>query len=184
MFGALAGVVGATLSGTTERLPTGPTIVVCISAIVLVSLLFAPNRGLLWQRVAERRTWRRLRGEAVLADLVALEAQHARLDHGHSTAVLRAMNPGRAGLERTLSELTDRGLVRRTGDGEWALTTEGREAAVSGGTSYEVRVTSEGEDDPHPRRYAPPPLPLRKRGGRTRAQQAAPLHGPLVTRNS
>ncbi|MGH2534431.1 MAG: metal ABC transporter permease [Thermomicrobiales bacterium] len=54
-FGALSGVTGATLSGTTERLPTGPTIVVCVSAVVLISLFFAPNRGLLWDWVRRRR---------------------------------------------------------------------------------------------------------------------------------
>jgi manganese/zinc/iron transport system permease protein len=128
-FGALAGVTGATLSGTTERLPTGPTIVVCISAIVLVSLLFAPNRGLLWNWLAQGRPRRRLRGDAVLADLSVLASQHASLDHGHSTAVLQAMNPGRAGLARTLSDLASRGLVRRVNGDVWTLTEAGKSAA-------------------------------------------------------
>src|SRR5690606_17054695 len=48
LFGALAGVSGALLSSIVERLPTGPTIVLCVSGIVLFSLLFAPNRGLVW----------------------------------------------------------------------------------------------------------------------------------------
>ena len=47
-FGALAGVIGATLSSTIPRLPTGPTIVVSITVIVFLSFLFAPNRGLVW----------------------------------------------------------------------------------------------------------------------------------------
>jgi manganese/zinc/iron transport system permease protein len=125
-FGALAGVTGATVSGTTAHLPTGPTIVVCISTVVLASLLVAPNRGLLWNWLAQGRTRRRLRGEAVLADLAVLASQHASLDHGHSTAVLQAMNPGRAGLERTLSDLASRGLVRQLNGDGWALTEAGR----------------------------------------------------------
>lgn len=128
-FGALAGVTGATVSGTTERLPTGPTIVVCTSAIVLVSLLFAPNRGLLWNWLARGRTRRRLRGEAVLADLSVLASQHASLDHGHSTAVLQAMNPGRAGLDKTLSDLASRGLVRKINGDRWTLTEAGKAEA-------------------------------------------------------
>ncbi|MBX3068990.1 MAG: metal ABC transporter permease [Thermomicrobiales bacterium] len=48
LLGALSGATGATISSTTERMPTGPTIVVVVSLIVLFSLLFAPNRGLLW----------------------------------------------------------------------------------------------------------------------------------------
>ncbi len=52
LFGAVAGVTGAVISSATAKLPTGPTIVLCASALVLVSLLVAPHRGLLWQRRA------------------------------------------------------------------------------------------------------------------------------------
>lgn len=51
-FGALAGVAGTLLSTTTAGLSTGPTIVLCISAIAAFSLLFAPQRGMVW-------AWRR-----------------------------------------------------------------------------------------------------------------------------
>ena len=47
IFGAISGVVGTLLSSSVTRLPTGPVIVVCITAITLFSLLFAPNRGIL-----------------------------------------------------------------------------------------------------------------------------------------
>lgn len=50
LFGALAGVGGAVISSLAPGIPTGPTIVLCISALVFVSLLFAPNRGLVWRR--------------------------------------------------------------------------------------------------------------------------------------
>ena len=43
--GALAGATGAVASSQVERLPTGPTIVLVSTALVVVSLLFAP-RGL------------------------------------------------------------------------------------------------------------------------------------------
>lgn len=54
-FGAAAGVSGAWLSATAEHLPTGPTIVLCAAALVAVSILFAPARGLLWRRSGRRR---------------------------------------------------------------------------------------------------------------------------------
>ena len=53
-FGALAGVGGTAISSVVSRMPTGPTIVLCISAIVAFSLLFAPNRGLVWARLRQR----------------------------------------------------------------------------------------------------------------------------------
>jgi manganese/zinc/iron transport system permease protein len=55
LFGALAGALGALISTTARGLSTGPTIVLMISAIVAISLIFAPNRGLLWQRLRRRR---------------------------------------------------------------------------------------------------------------------------------
>ncbi len=42
-FGALAGVSGAVISSTVSRVPTGPTIVLCLTAIVIVSLTLAPD---------------------------------------------------------------------------------------------------------------------------------------------
>jgi manganese/zinc/iron transport system permease protein len=60
LFGAGSGVAGALLSSATQHLPTGPTIVLCMSALVVISLLFAPRRGMLWNTIAERRRRRRL----------------------------------------------------------------------------------------------------------------------------
>jgi manganese/zinc/iron transport system permease protein len=55
LFGALSGVVGAVISATARGLSTGPTVVLCMSAITLVSLLLAPNRGLVWAWLRGRR---------------------------------------------------------------------------------------------------------------------------------
>jgi len=56
-FGAASGVAGALLSSNLANVPTGPTIVLCASVIVAVSLFAAPHRGLLfrWYRQRERR---------------------------------------------------------------------------------------------------------------------------------
>jgi manganese/zinc/iron transport system permease protein len=68
-IGALSGAIGALLSASVPRLPTGPTIVLIASAVLLVSLLFAPRRGVLWARLAERATTSRIREENLLKDL-------------------------------------------------------------------------------------------------------------------
>ncbi|NJK78560.1 MAG: metal ABC transporter permease [Chloroflexaceae bacterium] len=60
LFGALAGVVGAVLSATARGLSTGPMIVLSVSMIVVLSLLVAPNRGLIWNWLQQQRTRRRL----------------------------------------------------------------------------------------------------------------------------
>lgn len=56
IFGVAAGVSGALISSLVANLPTGPTIVLCVSAIVAVSLMLAPQRGLLWRLLRDRRT--------------------------------------------------------------------------------------------------------------------------------
>lgn len=54
LFGAVSGLMGTAASSLVPRLPTGPAIVVCVSAIVIVSILFAPGRGVL-HRIYQRR---------------------------------------------------------------------------------------------------------------------------------
>jgi len=54
VFGAVSGVIGTAASSLVTKLPTGPAIVVCVSLIVMVSVLFAPGRGILF-RIYRRR---------------------------------------------------------------------------------------------------------------------------------
>jgi len=129
LFGALAGVSGAVISSTISRLPTGPTIVLCISAIVVVSLLLAPNRGLMWSWVRHHRNRQRIQVETVLQDLYALASQHDDRDHSHSIAVLRAMNRGRGGVALSLEQLERKGWVRQVDTDEWVLTPSGTSEA-------------------------------------------------------
>lgn len=128
-FGACSGVGGTLLSSQMANIPTGPTIVLCASVLVLGSLLAAPRRGLVARWIRQRRNSRRLRLETVLLDLYALADQHARYDHPHAASALNAMNPKEVDVRRRLRTLAERGLVRSAGDGRWALTDAGRREA-------------------------------------------------------
>ncbi|HEX2506090.1 MAG TPA: iron chelate uptake ABC transporter family permease subunit [Gaiellaceae bacterium] len=133
-FGALGGVTGAVLSAQTARLPTGPTIVVCLTVLVGVSLLFAPRRGLVARRLVERGRAERLRLHAVLAGLDALAREHGGAAHGHPAATLRLAG-GRA-VDRRLAELERRGWARQIGSDEWVVTQAGREEAARIGDDW------------------------------------------------
>jgi manganese/zinc/iron transport system permease protein len=132
-FGALAGVAGAFLSSAAERLPTGPAVVVCISAIAILSLLFAPNRGIVWSRIAAIGHRRSIRTDTVLGDMYALARHHEghEQEHGHTAAVLQAMSYGSTGIDATLADLEQRGLVQRNAGDEWSLTAAGLDEARS-----------------------------------------------------
>ncbi len=131
VFGALAGVAGALASSMGRGLSTGPIIVLAASVIALVSLLFAPNRGVLAAWLRRRRNQRRLLANQVLADLYRLGQQHADPQTAHSRAALRVMAFGAAGVSNTLNALEKRGLVQARPDDHWALTAAGTQAAES-----------------------------------------------------
>ena len=124
LFGAVAGVSGALISSSAANIPTGPTIVLCISVMVVISMTLAPNRGLAWNWMQHQRNRRQLRVEVVLNDLYVLASQHENPDHSHSVAVLDAMSVRRGSVRRSLEELETRGWARHAGDG-WALTPDG-----------------------------------------------------------
>ena len=69
LVGGGSGAVGALLSANIARLPTGPVIVLCSSVVLVLSLLFAPRRGLLWSWLRHRKMVSRIRGENLLKDL-------------------------------------------------------------------------------------------------------------------
>ncbi|HEX5809473.1 MAG TPA: metal ABC transporter permease [Anaerolineales bacterium] len=125
LFGALAGVSGTLISSSAERLPTGPIIVLCISAIVVFSMLFATNRGLIWNWFRSRQNRRTLRARAVLSDLNTLALQHPDHEHGHSVAVLRAMSVNPDGVSYALQQLQERGQAREVSRDVWTLTNAG-----------------------------------------------------------
>lgn len=60
-FGAFAGVSGTIISSSATRIPTGPMIILCATFCVGVSIAFAPNRGLVWDRIRQRKNRRSLK---------------------------------------------------------------------------------------------------------------------------
>ena len=129
-IGIFSGVCGSVFSSTIPRMPTGPSIVLVLSLIVIVSLFLAPRRGLLWRflRLGSLRSAPDL--DPVLMHLFALSHQHPdEPEHGHSVSVIRTMSPPDANVDAALGRLADRGLAQQTADGGWAPTAIGRREA-------------------------------------------------------
>lgn len=55
VFGGVSGVFGTAVSAIVPNLPTGATIVLGVSVIALVSILFAPKRGVIHRLIQMRR---------------------------------------------------------------------------------------------------------------------------------
>jgi manganese/zinc/iron transport system permease protein len=129
-IGVVSGVSGSVISSSVPRMPTGPTIVLILSLIVVVSLFMAPRRGLLWRYFRFSNLHAAPDLDPVLMHLYALSRQHpGDPEHGHSVAVIRTMSPLDAKVDAALERLADRGLAQRTVDGGWAPTAIGRREA-------------------------------------------------------
>ncbi|MGQ0613315.1 MAG: metal ABC transporter permease [Planctomycetaceae bacterium] len=121
LLGAAAGGLGAAISSLRARLPTGPVVVLCSTAILGVSLLLAPRRGLLWAAHRRARNRRRVRVENLLKDLWRLGEGDGNLDAVRALSDLRAVRgAGRPDVVRARRE----GLVALEGTGV-RLTAEG-----------------------------------------------------------
>ena len=128
LFGALSGATGALLSAQTGQLPTGPTIVLCAGVVVAVSLLFAPNRGVVAAWLRTRRNRQNLRELGVLEDLYTLSQQHTDFRHPHAVATLRTMTASPESVAPGLRALGERGWAEAVEDDRWSLTSQGLDA--------------------------------------------------------
>jgi len=137
-IGAGSGGAGALISATTRGLATGPVVVLIATGVVLVSLLIAPGRGLLWQALAARRARLRISDGRVLSALHDLAEAHQDAgypaEQGMLQTALGAMPPA-----ARLGALERRGLIRSVTHPpettpHWELTEAGHAeaAALSG----------------------------------------------------
>lgn len=129
LFGGLAGLGGTLVSATTIGLSTGPTIVLAASLIVLVSILFAPQRGLIAGLARRARQSRQIQVETVLLTLFELGSAHTDPYHPHTEGVLRTAVPRPASVPASLRTLSEHGWVQARGTDGWSLTPIGLEQA-------------------------------------------------------
>ncbi len=134
-IGAASGAGGALISATTRGLATGPVVVLIATGAVLVSLLVAPERGLVWQVFAARRARARISDGRVLATLQGFAATHQdagyRAEQGMLRTALGAMPSG-----ARIATLERRGLIRAVTHPpettpHWKLTQAGHAEAAS-----------------------------------------------------
>ena len=81
-FGMVSAIGGTIWSTSVQKLPTGPAIIVILSVIVLLSLIFAPNRGILWQIRKNRQSKRALLSETARISPADLQQKIYRAEDG------------------------------------------------------------------------------------------------------
>ena len=82
LFGMVSAMGGTIWSTTVQKLPTGPAIIVILSVIVLLSLIFAPNRGILWQYRRNKQSKQALLSETARISPADLQQKIYRAEGG------------------------------------------------------------------------------------------------------
>ena len=127
LFGGFAGATGAILSGIEAGLPTGPLIIVVASAIVFLSIAFAPERGLVWTLWQQRQDRQRFAAQNIMRDIYHHARQHDDFFQPAPAGMLMAL---RGPVTRTgIKQLAQTGIIEQRGDDMWALTRTGLAAA-------------------------------------------------------
>ncbi|HZG60138.1 MAG TPA: iron chelate uptake ABC transporter family permease subunit [Anoxybacillus sp.] len=128
-IGAFSGVFGTLLSTTTKGMPTGPLIIVAATIIFLISMVFAPKRGLLVKAIHQSRLRKQVAREQVLQtlyDFTEQEYVQYKVGNGfHEQQIMKKRPISISMLQKVLSSLEKEELVRRTGDALWCLTEKG-----------------------------------------------------------
>ena len=81
-FGMISAIGGTIWSTSVQKLPTGPAIIVILSVIVLLSLIFAPNRGILWQYCKNKQSKQALLSETARISPADLQQKIYRAEGG------------------------------------------------------------------------------------------------------
>lgn len=61
IIGALSGVLGTFVSAYAFKMPTGPSVILFVSGFVLISLLFARGRGIIWKVINRKQAAQKIK---------------------------------------------------------------------------------------------------------------------------
>lgn len=143
VFGGFSGFLGTLISSSMEKMPTGPSIVLVISFIVLVSIIFSSNRGILWRYIRQLKNRLDINEDQVLFDFYELARNHHNLFKSHSFTAIKQMKTHGGNklkhLRSVLERLRKRGLVDRGQFDEWFIT--------ENGVNYLLKHPMRKEDD-------------------------------------
>jgi manganese/zinc/iron transport system permease protein len=130
IFGMAAGIIGALISYSAPRMPTGPWIVLSATAVFLVSVLFAPKRGFISRLFTYLDVRRRTMTENILKSFYRLGEQKGNMRASLPAADLQRVRYLPASdFAKGIKKLVRDGLVEIK-NGGYALTEDGYQRAA------------------------------------------------------
>jgi len=121
LFGAASGVIGTAISASAQKIATGPVIVLVAVALVVISFIFSPGRGLLSRQLRYQKNRKNLRLNKTLSQMYEIALGHVNYSHPHSIKIL---NNFQGYQKKCLAELESDQLIILD-NGNWMLTPKG-----------------------------------------------------------
>jgi len=128
-LGGVAGLAGTSISAMMSRLPAGAPIVLAASAAFILSMLFAPRRGVVADLLRRRRLRLRVSRQNVLRALFEIQERSGSTAPAAFGDLLAMRSWSAAELERSLERAERDGLIVGTLD-RWGLTPHGQDEAA------------------------------------------------------
>ncbi|MGG3887723.1 iron chelate uptake ABC transporter family permease subunit [Metabacillus fastidiosus] len=128
VIGGISGVLGTLLSTTAKGMATGPLIIVAATSMFLISLVFAPNRGLLAKLFKQLSVRKRTARNQLLLNFYELSEQ----GDNNGFTVEQLMSKRKLSYSMSLSMLQQfekKAWIYKTSDEKWKLTDAGLEKA-------------------------------------------------------
>lgn len=129
IFGAISGIVGTIISSTVSKLPTGPTIVIVVSIIVLISLTLAPNRGLLWSALRQRKNKKSISADQTLVNLYHLSYDYPQSQGFQKVLIRPNLAQEKNGIEKIneqINNLINKKLVNKIDKNNYQISSKGK----------------------------------------------------------
>lgn len=125
-FGAVSGGVGAVISALAPRLPTGALIVITAGAVFLVSMFFAPHRGIVAVFVRHWTLRRKVSEQHLLRAMAEVEEREGEEAAVTLDELLRRRSWSRPALRGLIHRSMRAGQLGPRAGGRYALTAQGR----------------------------------------------------------
>ncbi len=124
-FGAISGITGSVLSSKIADLPTGPAIVLCLTAIALISIFAAPGRGLIFQKYRAIQNKYNFQSQRILLDIYKGRIAGDEKELLAGVKVYEKENNRTMSIKRALKILIDRHFIEEASDKKIRITQAG-----------------------------------------------------------
>ena len=125
VFGAVSGLSGSFISYAAPSMPTGPWIVMVLSALAIGSFFLAPRKGILFKLLTQARVRRQMMDENILKAMYQLgESSKDFLQSLSIDTIIERRRYPRQRLLAGLLRLQRQGFVKRS-SGKWSFTQPG-----------------------------------------------------------